>query len=706
MSQDYQIQVICFHIVVYKKQEFVARLGGIKTNNVYEFEVLNNTGSNTLALEWWMKVLEYGNAAYFQLESKNVIDSQPIVKVEFTSVHKWIFVKESVTPPAANTFVVRRELTVGEWHQISIKVGSAGRLYLDGDEVTTESFSLANNLNNRIRLVNMVALIKSLRAEKWTGEYIVTTFEPISRNIKVYPVCEGEYLCHPASSAASFEPHASEPVDTATQYFAGTTFKPNTLLHFNSDLNQGIRIPVKNTARHEMQWTIEFWVYTVSLESLLPLISLEGPNAKLATVAANSIVSGELQYGAVGTSASISQSILNTWTHVALVSHLAFPQYTLELGVGGEMYATSECTVATHVYSFDFLYVGKESEENEVYMKEVRVWKIARTRASIERQMRRELRRPGKNSRLVYYFSINEVSIDELVDKSDGGEGQRNLMWNSAHYDPSSSYLVSAEIVNGFSKPLKICDEFSFYNRKSGKCERDVDDVALGLEQSTNYFTLPLSNYYFNTEWTFEFWIYIEHLAGLSTFIFNQVCSYYQPGAISIKKIAIDDIFEFSITGTKETIVFTQSRPQWIHYAFAYEGYKSTLVGYKNGYRIGEIAGHPLSSCDMNVGEASNANALVGKLRELRIWNETKTPIELIRSRNQVPSDLALAFYLPLDEQRGRTVREKTRNTHIVLGTLSAGEIWTSQADFKVCRSPYVYSGRENVCVCKLGGEL
>ena len=668
-------------IIEYKKEDFVGKLGSLEGNHLYTFKTPSYTSSDTLRLNWWMKIIEYKPGGYLQLELTNTG-----LFLKFMPPNSWTFRNE----PSS---VVKQELLIKRWYHISIQLEDTGRLYVNNNLLNTDFLtdppSLVGLFNNKLRLVNVVALFKELKVQKETNEYMLTSFNFVSRNIKTYPICESEHICSPELALDNIEPYIDEVVRDG-EYFAGNSFKRNTLLHIDSNTNQGIRIPVNNSFRRVMEWTIELWVY-VKTERMIPIISLEGSNAKLSISAKRETVDAELLYGTVGASTSLRESIPNTWTHISLVTYLSFPQYALELGLNGNRYSNTGCIVTTHEHSFDFLNIGMNIPEgSEVYFKEIRVWKIPRTRISIARQMQRELRGAERNNRLVFYFPVNEITIDGLIDRSHGGV---YLMWNN---------VDSAKIVDGFSEVLKICDEYSFYNEKTYECEKDADDLVLGLEQSTNFFTVPLSRYYFNNEWTFEFWMYVEHLAGLSTYILNQMCIRYLPGAMSIRKMAMSNIFEFGITGTRETILFTEVRPQWIHYAFIYDAYKLKLFAYKNGFKIGEINGYPLPSCDMTIGEASTANIVIGKFRELRIWNEAKSIFKLMRDKNNVPSRSGLAFYLPLDEEQGDEVVERIQNTHVKLNKLSYDEAWTSKADFKMCKEPFTYSTKENICTCNL----
>ena len=188
--------------------------------------------------------------------------------------------------------------------------------------------------------------------------------------------------------------------------------------------------------------------------------------------------------------------------------------------------------------------------------------------------------------------------------------------------------------------------------------------------------------------------------------ILNQICHQPSPGTIKLRRISLNNILEFSISGLDETVSIAETTPYWVHYAFTNDGYQRRLLTYRNEYIHSSIKGQMIAfpSCDITVGDFSSAKAFMGTFKDFRIWNETKSSAEILKWMHLIPySESTLEFYLPIDEGYGTTIVERKRNNKVKMTVLkSSSRTWISKGDLKICKPPYVYGSGSNVCLCKL----
>ena len=507
------------------------------------------------------------------------------------------------------------------------------------------------------------------------------------------------------------------------EYFSGTECKSSTVLHIARASTPGIIIPMKSRFQKNYEWTLETWVYVDSSagNQIASIISLEGDWTKLAVRRSGTTLVGEFSYDSMGDEMTIPSFSLDTWHHVALVARLESQYYygTLFLDCDGSTAKAVEIVLKSNVRSYDHLLLGMERADfsylGKVSLKEVRVWNVALDISTLTHNMRKQIRNPEAEIRLAYYYPLDSTNPENLYDKAFEGDLQDLKLWNTAHTyksgtsDPAT--VVSAKISTTMAlglPGLTICDQNSFYNSRQLVCEKDVEEAPIGLEQSLAPFTIPLTNYYFQMEWTVEFWLLINQISGVGTSIFSQQCYPTQTGTLSLKKVGTSSNLSFSLTGTGFNLIFPQQKHQWTHYAFANDVSTGRIHAYKNGVKMSSnipCIYAKIPSCALTVGEFSTWNILYGKFKEIRMWNGTRTETELIRSMHRAlfpQYDSALVLYLPMSESTGQSVLEKIQNIEIALSvTKFSRELWTAQGDLKICRTPYIYSAEDNACICK-----
>jgi len=635
---------------------------------------------------------------------------------------------------------------LNNWHHYAIIYGGQDKLYIDGrlvgDPGTHVGGAFAPKIVmnaaaismkqfrmwNRVLSVEEIKIFSRMRLDTSVlGLCSIYTFEPYDKLSKGFPI----YLRSVPDTVKNMvvKPEFSSISQSDTpllcdkgEYFAGTTCKPSVALHIQRGVTPGIEIPMKSRARKNFDWTLETWVYAYDNQhpsyKAAAIMSLEGSNTKLNARLNDDELISELIYDTVGTTHSLSTFGRRVWHHVAVMSRLNAPYYESELVLDGTRFTKSSTIIQSNTATFDTLYLGMDKNEyykmDHLSLKEIRVWNVALDRKTVAYYMQRQIRNPDLESRLIYYYPFDEVNAEKFTDKSFEGDLQVNRLWSTSHSYKTSPYSDPDNLippkVEYFSEmdidTLQICDESSFFNSIYSKCQKDDDDMPIGLELSASPFTIPLTKYAFSVEWTFEFWILINQISGVSTSIFSQTCYPQRTGTISLRKVGVTNNLEFALAGTGYNITFAQENRRWIHYAFVNNGITGKIYGYKDGVLFGEMTGLPMAipSCTLNVAEFSTMNVIFGKIKELRIWNSTKTATEINRYMHQKAHrdiDTTLGFYLPLSEGYGSIVTEVVKETQITLGISKyTRETWTAQGDLRICRSPLVYNSLQNICIC------
>eukprot|EP00826_Nyctotherus_ovalis_P003957 TRINITY_DN10820_c0_g3_i1.p1 TRINITY_DN10820_c0_g3~~TRINITY_DN10820_c0_g3_i1.p1 ORF type:complete len:369 (-),score=76.06 TRINITY_DN10820_c0_g3_i1:442-1428(-) len=327
--------------------------------------------------------------------------------------------------------------------------------------------------------------------------------------------------------------------------------------------------------------------------------------------------------------------------------------------------------------------------------------------------MQRRLKNPGAETRLVYYYPIDEILTDYIIDKSFEGDLQTTRLWSTTTVSGAPDDLLPPQIVHASSlgiPPVIICDKNSYYNKLSTRCERDNSQTFLSLEQSTATFVLPLSQYQFTSEWTLSFWLLIDQLVG-NTLLFSQACDLPTDGTVSLMRIESSSLLRFSVAGAEDAITVPSGDHRWFHYSFVNSAPRLLTMGFRDGVAFAGVGSQaiPLPSCDITVGQNSDANTLIGKFKGFAIWNTAMTGDDISRNFHRTPlfPTSTFAFYLPMDEGSGKVMVERVGNREVPVSVKTySRRVWTSQGELKICHPAYVYSAVDDACICTSFGYL
>lgn len=717
------------------KGQLVARV--TSTASPIPLNINKGTCTTPQTIEWWINVYTHQSSSTLLIGD----NTNPCFKFTFNNGPELYHLDSS-----SNLQRIGRYFSVNKWHHFALVLNSAGRIYVDYEDLGSfDGSQCVSGDTVPMVLSGMSVLVKQVRF--WSAELSaeqlksystgliaeanlcsVNSFEPLATYLSGYPVHEGathSFIKQPGAVPFSGDFGSRETTDD--EYFTGTKYKSSTLLHIKMGETPGVMMPLKSRARGNFDWTLEAWVYLISTDALTPIVGIGGSSTLLsisATKGTSATLISELQYGQGTATNEIPSLAADSWNYVSLTSHLNDQWYKGELGLNCRHYKSSVSILPVASYTFDFLYLGMNKQAyysgNEIGLREVRVWMTPLSKETLAYQMHKTIKDSAEELRLLYYFPFDVATTEEYEDKAFEGQFQVNRLWGTRHnYEDGGSDpegVVAPKVVLGSELQSKvpalvICDERSFYNSETVKCEEKSENAPLSLEQSTATFTLPLANYVFSLEWTFEFWILVESITGLSTSILKQTCSPVQNGSVSLRMIGVTDVLEFSMTGADKAIRIAESESRWIHYSFVNDVYQGLLRVYRNGVQYETLAGQklPLPSCDVAVVELSNLHGLVGKFKEFRIWNGTKTGSEVSKGMHAIPSlclDYSLVFYLPMAESYGDALLELVQNRSVPLTIPThSREVWTSQSDLLLCKPPFVYYEKENACMCKCCNE-
>ncbi len=490
----------------------------------------------------------------------------------------------------------------------------------------------------------------------------------------------------------------------------------------------GVIIPIKSRCTSGMEWTIEAWVYIIYASPISPktaIFSIEGPRTRLAASVESSTLTLRWTYGLSGNTLSLAASTFSTgsWHYVALSSRLEYPFYVAEL-LQDDLYNGISKMISPNVKEAYTFFVLGMATDNKGYLgaialKEVKLWNVGNIRENLLMKMRRQAK--TNDASLLYYFkcdSQDETNKDEIIDSSFEGENTVMRLYATPHN--YSSIPVTSDDTDITSPtiyeagkysvpPLIICDENSFYTTSTNiaHCERDKEEGKQTLLLANSQFSLPLSNYAVDQDWTLEFWLYIREIAGSDTYILKQDCIPEKSGQIYLKRNGTNNELLFYFSQSTEALTIPYEKQKWVHYAFINSAYQQKLSYALNGViNSAEIKGTitGIRKCSMMVGEYSTIRLIYGQLRELRIWNETRSEADIFRRMHRyiaISEDSRLVFYLPITEGYGSVLNEaiNSSNTISLNSMASYKDVWQPQGTLHICKEPYVYSSDENLCL-------
>eukprot|EP00831_Metopus_contortus_P064943 TRINITY_DN58071_c0_g1_i1.p1 TRINITY_DN58071_c0_g1~~TRINITY_DN58071_c0_g1_i1.p1 ORF type:complete len:613 (+),score=73.84 TRINITY_DN58071_c0_g1_i1:241-1839(+) len=495
-----------------------------------------------------------------------------------------------------------------KWKHLALVRGAEDSIYLDHKLIASASFSIIT-VNPvfvcSLTLYKISVTFKMLRV--WKGAlslselkqlsymrlpqgtfnlYTIATFEPFSTFTNTFPVYQyGNSLIDSilTNNTITTVSAGSNPLQCSeNEYFAGTKCLKTNVLYIKRDTTPGLVIPIRSQLAENLEWTLETWVYVIqdSSYSKNAIAAIQGDSVKLAVRSSSTNIELDWVYAKVGETKTLSGVFSpNKWNYVAVTSRVELPYYIGEAILNCEGAISVSILYPSVTKEFTKLVLGMDlldkSSMGRVALKEIRLWKTGNTIEVLKHQMNRRIKHPESDSLLVNYYRIDSDEKEYLEDSGFEGKFSRLRLWNTPHsylYPIGSSDLTTLMPPNITTPasigipPLILCDENSFYS--GTRCQKDTSEGEYGYELSNGPFNLPLQNYYLDIEWTFEFWMQIQKISGVDTFILKQICYPSQTGELRLKKSQMSQNLVFSLYQMSGSITFALTPRKWIHYSF------------------------------------------------------------------------------------------------------------------------------------------
>jgi len=387
---------------------------------------------------------------------------------------------------------------------------------------------------------------------------------------------------------------------------------------------------------------------------------------------------------------SINTINFNVWTHVAItLTGIKFTSRTLKLYINGVLDNTqfiNEIILNNQIELNKNYYIGSffnnsHSEYFNGYIADIIFYNEVKTDDYI-------LYYNSLNNNDYFYNNINDsslifylppleddyINIEGLIKKSVHNSNILNITLNSNNkfLEDEKLYINNTEIDNtniSYNQDLITLDNmdssqvYHIHNeyKYSQIIQNNLDIYNIefpGVIHSdyyefngnSNYFEIPknISPQLANSEWTIDFWIYID-----STKRSEQKIFYQDDGNSDILQLCIREsnsklyFYLYSGYGYKnwnlEHASFS-SLDQWIHFAFVFDNsytnvdtYYQYIKLYRNGVYWNSNYGtndsfFTTANSSMSIGGYDTDNYFKGFLKQFRVWNSVRTEIEIKNS--------------------------------------------------------------------------
>jgi|SaaInlV_150m_DNA_4_1039716.scaffolds.fasta_scaffold01201_1 hypothetical protein len=318
------------------------------------------------------------------------------------------------------------------------------------------------------------------------------------------------------------------------------------------------------------------------------------------------IETGKLKYTGSSSVAGSTTLSSNTWYHVAL---------TLDASNNLNVYLNGNAEISTtetdRPNSGDLFSIGQEwdnstaSEYFDGKIDEVRIWNDVRTETEIRQNMYRELPDPASETDLVSYYKFNEASGTTATDSKGTNIGTLTNMagteWqtspamfgpkNALEFDGVNDYVTTGYALVNLANDMTIEAWFNTTNSNSYNAIATIEKQAGGGD---NDFLQILTN--------------------------------------SAGKIYLDDANNAIIIVTSESY----NDGKWHHVAFVRDATNKTIYLYVDGVLKGSqtytYSGATNPDMELRFGNSeylSGSYQMDGKLDEIRIWSDVRTPSEI-----------------------------------------------------------------------------
>jgi len=399
---------------------------------------------------------------------------------------------------------------------------------------------------------------------------------------------------------------------------------------------------------------------------------------------------------------------VNTWVHVALTYDSS--TQTMKLYKNGQLIKSATSIPLVNTTDRNIL-IGAFANPPSSFFKgsiaDVRIWKVARTQAEIQADMRRRL--SGKEANLVAYFPLNKIESGKVLDLVTNNYGtvfeatnitDQTLSLTSLSQGEQSGKLAEVRIwgmalndeeIEANSRTLISGNEsglLAYYplNEANGTDIRDnsgngkngtltnalwwacvapigelsylkPSNLVTKFDGVSGHISLPAMNINYSQGFSLEVWVRYNSFKNWSRIID------FGNGAPADNILLLNP-------GTSNTLMFqihrgTQAQNievggflelgKWIHIAVTLDPSGNTKI-YKNGQLIQSGTCHLPNSINRTINYIGRSNWAAdayfdGQMAEFRLWNKARTEAEIKDNlyKRLVGQEPGLAIYLPLD---------------------------------------------------------
>lgn len=282
---------------------------------------------------------------------------------------------------------------------------------------------------------------------------------------------------------------------------------------------------------------------------------------------------------------------------------------------------------------------------------EVRIWSDERTVSEIQANMHKEL--AGSEANLLAYYNMSNGSGTSLTDNS----------------------------TNSHTGTLNNTPAWKTSGALAGP------DLALDFDGSNDHVTIPDDNALDLTNtFTIEAWVNPD---VVSAGVYGRMLAKSNAFALGFN----NSVIRFTTYNVKDyDLSYTIPTGTWTHIALSLDG-NNDAIFYVNGINVGEITGTSPASTNTNplilgTSTYSGVEDYDGKMDEIRIWSDVRTPAEIITFKDRAldGDEANLVAYYRFDQQANAsntTLFDYSGNAHNgTLTTMDPANDWITSNPF------------------------
>jgi len=335
---------------------------------------------------------------------------------------------------------------------------------------------------------------------------------------------------------------------------------------------------------------------------------------------------------------------LNRWTHIAI----AYTGTTVNVYANATLVATQDVELNTQ--AGDGLRIGIwRSDPFDGAIRDVRVWGVARSASEIEATMNES---PVGEAGLLGWWPLEE-GVETIANDRSGNGREGSIL------DPQWVSVRGQVKVGGPSDVATVLD---------------FDGVETGVKTGLTATDLGIEGL---KPKTVEVWVKPRTFEGRG--VFQLGGRWFNGGDFSLRGTNRVNEWQGQFWDRDQFFTIPGSLNNWTHIAFTYDG--NTLRIYGNGelVLVRDLVLNTQGDL-FEIGNWWNENQFNGAIRDVRIWNVTRSASQIRENLYGSPlGQVGLVGWWPLDEGEGTVARDATTSAASREGTITAPQWGTRQ---------------------------